>query len=104
MAGIYSVRLLEGGFSGGGSASSGVVPAGHTWVLRDLCAFFFAGGVETAGVTDSAGHHAWFTETTGAYQFFVAQGRVVFPAGDEITIAASGGDWDFILSGYDLAQ
>lgn len=103
---VYSTQFVSNTFSTGGGAVL-VVPDGHTWVIRDVTAVFdndnFGGATVQVGTAECSFWQA------SRPTFYVGsahwEGRVVLPAGEQLTVAVSGAaanGVDVTVSGYDL--
>lgn len=100
---IYSKRLAQS--VNLQSAIAFVVPAGKTWVVRDVAAYCpAAGGTPAMSVTvPGAGVIAAFSQSSATVAaVFHWEGMQVIRAGETLQLSGLGAVWQAMVSGYEL--
>jgi hypothetical protein len=108
MAALYSTKFYEAFYVPAGSASSGPVPDGFVWVVRDIDLttggeiYAYLGGIS---IFTDVGGPLYQVYAPGAYgaSYYAWRGRQVLEAGDRITLATADSVWIARISGYTLS-
>lgn len=105
MGAVYSILIESGGIPGGYAAPIATVPAGKTWIIRDVIVVNGGTSGEIFSLTDETGSMTWLVVLgqTPLTMFHWA-GRQVFPQGFVIGTTNTGGAWDLRVSGYSLTN
>ena len=102
---VYSVNLYTDSLTVAGSQIAFVVPAGHTYVVRDIRIWTNSSTLQVLNMASTIGGPIFVQwQGTGASQNIELQGRLVFEQADQLEIATNGGTWNVKVSGYDLTN
>jgi hypothetical protein len=101
---VYSHRFLDGNPTN--TTLSAVVPAGYTWVIRDISGAFWAQTAPTPQVNFSRSGGAIFyvVVSNGAVEAFQWRGHQVLNAGETLSVQVVNGGCYFAISGYQLTD
>lgn len=108
MAGIYSIRMAGGPITTTGGVQVAVVPAGTTWIVRDI-------SITNVAPTDMAQVLVYVLLPAGnadifrvpgipAHGFVQWQGRQVLNQGEELWLYQTESTSRLMVSGYQLAN
>ena len=103
MAGVYSSLFIADRLPAGASSPYVTVPEGHVFVVRNV-EVVFAGTASAfvALVGEAFLDHVLRVYPIGSNPYGSWNGRVVFPAGQQFKVQASGQLANVTVSGYDL--
>jgi len=102
VATVHSSQFWAGPVSTS-SVSSGAVPPGFIWIVRDVTAVFVASSSDELQVISEVSGVGWFFDQSDTDRMGHWEGRQVLYEGDSLSLVSVASDWLVGVSGYILS-